>query len=394
MMVFLIIIFFLFSTSKAKEVEDLIDYALKNSPRLKIYEDLKRSLKYRSDYFKSLPNPNLLVGLNNLPLNRPYPSKYEGMSSLSFGISQMYTLPIKREREAFVMMSEVEVVEAQRRVAEKELIRDIKVKYLEWLYTFKREDLLKGIIEEIKRLEKITEENYKLGRGNLSEILSLKAEAIRVEGEIERILEERRLIKEEIDSLLGYSFDLKGEDFEIKEKNLGDIRLEETVYIVPLLKEREKIRAEVERLRVEHLPDVELMAEYMIRPELENMINLRASISLPIRKSKREDLLVLEKLQELKAKDWEIENLKLNLKKEINSLRVQKERAESLRAITEKLLEEKVRELKSLEFYYPYGKADFRDLLRLYRELWEIRMKLLDLDLEIKSLLIKGEVYL
>lgn len=394
MMVFLIIIFFLFSTSKAKEVEDLIDYALKNSPRLKIYEDLKRSLKYRSDYFKSLPNPNLLVGLNNLPLNRPYPSKYEGMSSLSFGISQMYTLPIKREREAFVMMSEVEVVEAQRRVAEKELIRDIKVKYLEWLYTFKREDLLKGIIEEIKRLEKITEENYKLGRGNLSEILSLKAEALRVEGEIERILEERRLIKEEIDSLLGYSFDLKGEDFEIKEKNLGDIRLEETVYIVPLLKEREKIRAEVERLRVEHLPDVELMAEYMIRPELENMINLRASISLPIRKSKREDLLVLEKLQELKAKDWEIENLKLNLKKEINSLRVQKERAESLRAITEKLLEEKVRELKSLEFYYPYGKADFRDLLRLYRELWEIRMKLLDLDLEIKSLLIKGEVYL
>ena len=75
MLIFLIISFFLLSVSKAEEIEKLVDYALKNSPKLKVYEDLKRALKYKSDYSKSLSNPNLLIGLNNLPINKPYPNE-------------------------------------------------------------------------------------------------------------------------------------------------------------------------------------------------------------------------------------------------------------------------------------------------------------------------------
>lgn len=106
-MVFLLILnLFFFSLSKAGELESLIDYALKNSPRLKVYQSMIESTKHRETYSKSLPNPSLSVGLNNLPLNRPYPNKYEPMSNLSIGISQMYMLPIKREREALMALKE------------------------------------------------------------------------------------------------------------------------------------------------------------------------------------------------------------------------------------------------------------------------------------------------
>ncbi len=383
---------FLIYTAQAGEVEELIEYALKNSPRLKIYEELKASTKHREEYSKSLPNPSLSFGLNNLPINKPYPSKYEPMSSFSVGISQRYVLGVKRERDALMARAEGEVFKAQEDVAKRELIRDIKLKYLEWLYIQKREELLKRNLEEIYKLEKFAEENYKFGRSRLSHILSLKGEALRIEGEIKKLKEERSIVKEEIDSLVGKSFELKGEDFEIKE-SLEEINLEETPFMKQALKERERIRVEIERLKVDYLPDFEVMAEYMIRPGLENMVNLRASFDIPIKRSKREDLLVLGKMQELKAKDWEIGNLRLYLRREINSLRLQRERAKALRAITEELLEEKERELKALEAYYSYGRADFSDLLMLYRDLWEIRMKLLELEQEIKDLIIKEEVY-
>jgi len=50
-MVFLLILnLFFFSLSKAGELESLIDYALKNSPRLKVYQSMIESTKHRETY--------------------------------------------------------------------------------------------------------------------------------------------------------------------------------------------------------------------------------------------------------------------------------------------------------------------------------------------------------
>lgn len=384
----------LFSFSTAEELEKLINYALENSPRLKVYEHTKRALKSKEEYSKSLPNPSLTFGLNNLPLNRPYPSKYEPMSSMSFGIGQMYVLPVKREREAKVVRSEISLLEAQENQARKELIRDIKLAYIDWYYTMKSIDLYAKAKEELLALEKLAEANYKLGRANLSDLLSLKAELIRFDREIKDREAKVRLLKEELDYLVGDSFKLKGEEPKVEKIDIKALSEEAFPSLRVLEKEREKLKKEVERRQVEYLPDFELMAEYMIRPELDNMFSLRLSFGLPIRKSKREDLMVLEKLEEVKAKEREFENLRLLVRKEINSLRVEEERLKTLKELTERLIREKEAELKALELAYRYTKADFRDLLRLYRELWELRTNLLELEGELKKVYIRAEVFL
>lgn len=393
-MLLMILILFIVSFSTARELEDLIKYALEHSPALKTYQHMKRSLEYREKYSKVLPNPSISVGLNNLPLNRPYPSKYEPMSSLSIGFSQMYVLPIKREKESLVAKAEGRIFTFQEEVAKRELLRDIKLRYLEWFYTYKREELLRKIISEIRSLEKITEENYKLGKASLSDLFSLKAEALRIERDIKNLSEERRLLKLELESLVGKALELKGEEPVIEEVDMDRLDLERSPYLMVVFSEIEKLRAELERQKVEYLPDVELMAEYMIRPEMENMFSLRASVSLPIRRSRREELMVLEKLEELKAKEQELERMKLQLRREVSSLKVEKERIEGLKSLTESLVKEKEGELKALEVAYSFGKVDFRDILRLYRELWELKMNLLDLDLELKKVNIRAEVFL
>lgn len=392
-MVFFLILFF-FCLSRAGELENLIDYALKNSPRLKVYQSMIESTNYREKYSKSLPNPSLSIGLNNLPLNRPYPSKYEPMSSLSVGISQMYVLPIKREREALLALKERLALLEEEELLKRELIKDIKLSYLEWLYTFKKEDVLKRIKGEIDALYKLAEESYKYGRANLSDLLFLKGEQSKLEGEVEKVRLERDSKKEELDYLVGKSFELKGEEITFERESFPEVNLNESFYIKRLKAQRERLVAEVERRKVEYLPDLELMAEYMIRPSLENMFNIKVGVSLPLWKSKREDFLVLEKLEEVRAKDWEIENTRLELKRSLNSLRIEYKRLKEILKWTEELIEEKKREIKALELAYKYQKADLRDLLRLYRELWELEMNKLDVELSIQKIWPRLEVIL
>ncbi|MFN3471765.1 MAG: TolC family protein [Aquificaceae bacterium] len=392
-MVFFLILFF-FCLSRAGELENLIDYALKNSPRLKVYQSMIESTNYREKYSKSLPNPSLSIGLINLPLNRPYPSKYEPMSSLSVGISQMYVLPIKREREALLALKERLALLEEEELLKRELIKDIKLSYLEWLYTFKKEDVLKRIKGEIDALYKLAEESYKYGRANLSDLLFLKGEQLKVEGEVEKVRLERDSKKEELDYLVGKSFELKGEEITFERESFPEVNLNESFYIKRLKAQRERLVAEVERRKVEYLPDLELMAEYMIRPSLENMFNIKVGVSLPLWKSKREDFLVLEKLEEVRAKDWEIENTRLELKRSLNSLRIEYKRLKEILKWTEELIEEKKREIKALELAYKYQKADLRDLLRLYRELWELEMNKLDVELSIQKIWPRLEVIL
>ncbi|MFN3976690.1 MAG: TolC family protein [Aquificaceae bacterium] len=392
-MVFFLILFF-FCLSRAGELENLINYALKNSPRLKVYQSMIESTKYKEKYSKSLPNPSLSIGLNNLPLNRPYPSKYEPMSSLSVGISQMYVLPIKREREALLALKERLALLEEEELLKRELIKDIKLSYLEWLYTFKKEDVLKRIKGEIDALYKLAEESYKYGRANLSDLLFLKGEQSKLEGEVEKVRLERDSKKEELDYLVGKSFELKGEEITFERESFPEVNLNESFYIKRLKAQRERLVAEVERRKVEYLPDLELMAEYMIRPSLENMFNIKVGVSLPLWKSKREDLLVLEKLEEVRAKDWEIENTRLELKRSLNSLRIEYKRLKEILKWTEELIEEKKREIKALELAYKYQKADLRDLLRLYRELWELEINKLDVELSIQKIWPRLEVIL
>jgi len=316
------------------------------------------------------------------------------MSNLSIGISQMYMLPIKREREALMALKERLALLEEEELLKRELIKDIKLSYLEWLYTFKREDVLNRIKREIDTLYKLAEENYKYGKANLSDLLFLKGEQIKVESELEKVKLERESKKEELDYLVGKRFELKGEEVYFKREEFPEVNLDENLYIKRLKAQREKLVAEVERRKVEYLPDIELMAEYMIRPSMENMFSLRAGVSLPIWKSKREDLFVLEKLEEVKAKDWEIENTRLELRKTLNSLKIEYGRLKEILKWTEELIEEKEKEIKALELAYRYQKADLRDLLRLYRELWELEINRLDVELSIQKIWPRLEVLL
>jgi outer membrane protein TolC len=390
----MLLLLLLLAFSWGGELDNLISYALENSPKIKQYEKLKESMRYKERYSKTLPNPSIYTGFNNLPLNKPYPNSAEPMSGFVVGFSQTYILPVKRDVEVLLSKNKIVEIEKSVEVIKRELVRDIKVAYLEWVYTFKKEALLKSIEKELNNLKRIAEENYKYQKANLADILSVEADKIRLRKEITDLYYRRELYKNRIDYLVGKSFELKGEEVEWRNLNFEGVDISESPYLREKYAQLESLKLELSKRKVEYLPDIEVMVEYMARPSMSDLFSLRVGFTIPLWRSQKENMMVLEKQEEIKAKEQEIRELQLELKRQLKDLEVEYEKNRELLELTRKLIKEKRNELKALELSYSFGKADFRDLLRLYREVWELELSKLELELSLKKLIPNMEVLL
>jgi len=390
----MLLLLLLLAFSWGGELDNLISYALENSPKIKQYEKLKESMRYKERYSKTLPNPSIYTGFNNLPLNKPYPNSAEPMSGFVVGFSQTYILPVKRDVEVLLSKNKIVEIEKSVEVIKRELVRDIKVAYLEWVYTFKKEEILKSIEKELNNLKRIAEENYKYQKANLADILSVEADKIRLRKEITDLYYRRELYKNRIDYLVGKSFELKGEEVEWRNLNFEGVDISESPYLREKYAQLESLKLELSKRKVEYLPDIEVMVEYMARPSMSDLFSLRVGFTIPLWRSQKENMMVLEKQEEIKAKEQEIRELQLELKRQLKDLEVEYEKNRELLELTRKLIKEKRNELKALELSYSFGKADFRDLLRLYREVWELELSKLELELSLKKLIPNMEVLL
>jgi outer membrane protein TolC len=390
----MLLLLLLLAFSWGGELDNLISYALENSPKIKQYEKLKESMRYKERYSKTLPNPSIYTGFNNLPLNKPYPNSAEPMSGFVVGFSQTYILPVKRDLEVLLSKNKIVEIEKSVEVIKRELVRDIKVAYLEWVYTFKKEEILKSIEKELNNLKRIAEENYKYQKANLADILSVEADKIRLRKEITDLYYQRELYKNRIDYLVGKSFELKGEEVEWRNLNFEGVDISESPYLREKYAQLESLKLELSKRKVEYLPDIEVMVEYMARPSMSHLFSLRVGFTIPLWRSQKENMMVLEKQEEIKAKEQEIRELQLELKRQLKDLEVEYEKNRELLELTRKLIKEKRNELKALELSYSFGKADFRDLLRLYREVWELELSKLELELSLKKLIPNMEVLL
>jgi outer membrane protein TolC len=351
-------------------------------------------MRYKERYSKTLPNPSIYTGFNNLPLNKPYPNSAEPMSGFVVGFSQTYILPVKRDVEVLLSKNKIVEIEKSVELIKRELVRDIKVAYLEWVYTFKKEEILKSIEKELNNLKRIAEENYKYQKANLADILSVEADKIRLRKEITDLYYQRELYKNRIDYLVGKSFELKGEEVEWRNLNFEGVDISESPYLREKYAQLESLKLELSKRKVEYLPDIEVMVEYMARPSMSDLFSLRVGFTIPLWRSQKENMMVLEKQEEIKAKEQEIRELQLELKRQLKDLEVEYEKNRELLELTRKLIKEKRNELKALELSYSFGKADFRDLLRLYREVWELELSKLELELSLKKLIPNREVLL
>ncbi len=389
-MMFIVALLLLLGFGFGSELNMLVDFTLKNNPRLKSYENLKKAFSYRSKYSLSLPNPQIAVALNNIDTEKFFPRKENPMSGFGFYLSQKYVLPVKRERQSRIFDQKVSEVERMKEVYKKDLIRDVKVLYWEFAYSFEMERILRDIRREIESLIDITEEKFRYGKALLSDLIMLKVEMLKVE---ERIAEARRIREvalKKIYALAGGEVPLKGtklvlqpfpQDFD-PEKNVKVRLTKETV---------EVLKREIERAKVDHYPDLFLSAGYVIRPEIPNLLTFRLGATIPVWYETREKMLVLEKNERIRSKLLELEDIKLRVTGDFRALESTYKIKKEILATVDREIEEKRKEIEALLIAYRYERTDIREILRAYRILWSLEFDRARLLKELNQTVAKAE---
>ncbi len=386
----LIFVLFLTALSWPNELERLIEFALKNNPRIKAFDKLKLSVKHRKTFVQSLPNPQLAFALNNLDTEKFFPNKENPMSSFGLYLSQKYVLPHKREKSAEILgEKEIEILIRKEKYI-KQLTRDLKVLYWDFAYSFEMERILRGVEKEIRSLLDITEEKYRYGKALLSDLILLKVELLKVQEKLAQAEKLRRTTLERIYALAGGKIELKGTDLSVPEF-INSFDPERNVDVKLVRKRLEVIKREIDRAKVEHYPDLFLSAGYGIRPDIPNLITLRVGISLPVWKKKREDMLVLEKKELYNSKLFELEDTKLRVEGDFRAFEESYRITKKILSTVEKEISEKRKEIEALLLAYRYERTDIREILRAYRLLWSLEFDRANLLRELNQIVAKAE---
>ena len=387
----LLVLFLIFAGFlHASQLEELIKTTKENNIFLKSFENRVKSKLYKSEFFLSLPNPELKFILRNFDTDEFFPRKENPMGSYTVGIAQKYPLFKKRILSSEVLKAEAERERALKNLYAERIILQLKEKYYELLFEWEREKYLRKVLGEIKKLKEITEEKYSYGKALLSDILLLKAESLKIETRIKRAVAKRKRLEKEIHYLLGKEVRLHYEPLNLKRfPSVGNI--EESPYVALKVAEAEVLKKKLKRAEVEHLPDFKFFAEYSTRPQLPDLFSVGLALSIPLYYKKRERFLVLEASEMLRAKLTELRDTKLRVRESVEGLREEYELLKKALHKVEEEIEVKKKEIEALLLAYQYDRTDIREVLRAYRILWNLEIERYSLIAQLNKIVAKAE---
>lgn len=372
------------------QLEELLKFAEVNSPKLKEFNNLEKISSLKERYYLSFPNPKITFGFNNIELNKPYLSSNNPMGSFSIGITQEYVPFIKRKLESEIYSKEKEVVKISKYIFQKQLKRQIKESYVDFIFTYRKEEILKNQLNLYNNYKSIAEEYYKYGKSGLKDILSIDTKILEIQKDLEQVYKEREIQKHRIFYLIGGYFPLK-DDKDIEFEEIQSKSVEDSPYLKQIYLEIEKIDNEIQKSKVEYLPNLEFMGEYMYRTGMPDMITFKVGVQIPVFKSKKEDLVVLQKKEEKLIKQLNLEDEKLKLTNTVLSIKSTYEKNNKILKLYKNLIYEKEKQIKAIELSLKYNKSDFKELIDILNEVLQLNLEMLNLRVENLKLIFQLE---
>jgi len=373
-MYFIIFVLIFLNFSFSSQLEDLINFALKNNKKLKSFEYLEKAIILKGHFMKSLPNPEIRFTFRNFDTEVPIVRKENPMSGYAITFMQKYTLPVKRERSFEVFKSKSKEIRVKKEVYEKELVKRIKILYYNFLFTYEKEKVLKKIRKDLYLLLRTLKENYAKNKALLSDLLMVKTEIIKIEEELRENTALREKLKGEIYAFVGGKFDLKPEKLSLS-KFPERFSEDKSAYVRILFEELRTLKKELKRAKVEHYPDLNFLAEYVVRSGNPDLFSLGVGITLPVRYEKREKFLVLEVKEKIRAKLEEINFMRNFVKEKFYGLKEEYELTLEVLKSLEEEIRKKEQEIEALFLAYRYEKVDVREIVRAYRDLWKLEIQ-------------------
>ena len=174
------------SISSALSLEQAEQLALQSDPRIEGFQATARSFEEESISESTLPDPKLLLGAVNVPVDS-FDLSQEAMTQLKVGIRQDFprgsSLEIKQQQSQWLSRS----ARAQAQDARRKLISDVRQAYLNLYYEVAALEIVTETKKLFSKLVSITESSYAAGRANQQDVVQASLELSRLDDRTTKI---------------------------------------------------------------------------------------------------------------------------------------------------------------------------------------------------------------
>lgn len=395
------------SAASTADLSALIGQALAVNPRIVAAQRRVDAARARVSPAGLMPDPMLMVGIQNYPLGRTpstgahgEPSSASGpdpMTMRMVGIEQSIPYPGKLSLRRTAADREVDVTRASLDGAARDVVRDVRTAYYELAFVEQALTIVGRNRDVLAGLIKVTEARYAVGTAGQQDILKARVEATRLAETAATLTEQRHGTLARLNALLDRPSESPIERPTVPAPvtraavtSSGEIRFasaalgarvadsplpplpdlqDAAVRNSPELHEQNAmIAAQSARLalaRKEALPDVDVSVQYGQRGGgLPDMVSAAVSVPLPIFKGRKQDQAVTEADAQLAALNADRDAKVNDVRAEVASLVSQLERSRTQLALYVKaLLPEARASLTSATASYQVGRVEFLTVL-------------------------------
>jgi outer membrane protein TolC len=289
-------------------LNELLAEALRANPEIIAAQKRYEASKQRPAQASSLPDPMFSPGYN--ASGRPWPGAglgSEPVANVGFMVSQEVPFPGKRKLAGDMAVKESEAEWQQYLQVQLSVVSRIKQAYYRRAYAFAVSSVLDRNLEILRKLLRITEVRYSVGKAAQQDVFKAQTQISILETKRIQMEREKRAREAEINSLVNR---MPGSPLP-KPDELRPVPIPATLEELyasarensPMLRKDEKMiqRAEVSvnMARKEYYPDVTINGGYYNMGRMPDMYMLRADFKIPLYFFRRQRAAVTEQAQTL-----------------------------------------------------------------------------------------------
>lgn len=289
-------------------LDDLVAEALRNNPEILAAQKRYEAARQRPTQASSLPDPMFSPGYSSN--GRPWPGALLGKeptSNIGFMVSQEVPFPGKRKLRGDIARKEADADFELYQATQLNVVSRVKQAYYRLSYAYAASNVLERNRELLRKLLRITEARYRVGRAAQQDVFKAQTELSILEARLVNLMRERGAREAEINSLLNRR---PGSPL----PRPAEIVPKETITALddlyaaarensPMLRRDQKMIERTELAlnlaRKDYYPDYTLSAGYFNMGQMPDMYQFRIDVKLPVYFWRKQRAGVIEQAQSL-----------------------------------------------------------------------------------------------
>lgn len=298
------------SSAQGLSLADAIAMTSRETPALAASAEQLEAARQAARPAGALPDPKLLLGIDNLPVDGPgrYSFSRDFMTMQRIGVMQEFPSRAKRDARVAGAQGRIAVAEAQSRLTRLEAVRQTVLAWIARSTAERQLAQLDALITENQLFEAAVRARLSSGQGMATDAVAARLEAALIEERRDELRARREQAIAALRQMIGSTaaeLPLTGDapDWPIDREVLSH-GLQHHPEFALLDAQARTLDAEVAEARAARRPDWSVEMAYQRRgSQFGNMVSLQVSVDLPVFAGSRQDPLIAVRRAERRALD-------------------------------------------------------------------------------------------